>query len=409
MIGIERLEVSMLLEGEKVEVGELVLHKRELLFKYYPAFLKSGLNISPIKLPFEAGVQKGDPRLFDGLFGVFNDSLPDGWGRLLLNRSLTTLGKNPFELSSLDRLAYVGQNGSGALIYEPTIENSDYRRINIELDQLAEQAQELIEGTSAELIEELFALGGSSGGARPKIYADYNKQEDKLALCYEELPENFERWIIKFPASSDQQDIAQIEYAYYLMAREANIQMTSSRLFEGSSGKKYFGTQRFDRIGDERLHMHSASGLLHDDFRYSQLDYGHLLNYAFELERDVRIYDKVFRLAAFNLFAHNRDDHSKNFSFLMNGNGQWEFAPAYDLTFSYSSQGHHSTMFAGESKSPSRAHLMKLAQKFNIKNAEKIIAEVEGVVNNWSHFADQASVSNDSRILIDSVLRGIKT
>ena len=144
------------------------------------------------------------------------------------------------------------------------------------------------------------------------------------------------------------------------MAVTAGIEMSECKLFKGKSGQHYFGTKRFDRINNRRIHVHTASGLMHDNFRASTMDYGHLMDYAFLLEKHVKAYEKVFRLAAFNVFAHNLDDHSKNFSFLMNNKGEWQFAPAYDLTYSYSSYGFHSTMVAGESQNPGAKHLMKL-------------------------------------------------
>ena len=143
------------------------------------------------------------------------------------------------------------------------------------------------------------------------------------------------------------------------------------------------------------MHTHTASGLMHDNFRMSTMDYGHLMDCAFRLERHVKSYEKVFRLAAFNVYSHNRDDHSKNFSFLMNEKGEWQFAPAYDLTFSNSAYGFDSTMIAGESQNPGRKQLMKLADHFGIKNAGIIIEEVQDAINQWPAIGKEHGVSND--------------
>jgi len=143
---------------------------------------------------------------------------------------------------------------------------------------------------------------------------------------------------------------------------------------------------------------------MHDNFRYSSLDYGHLMDCAFQLERDVKVYEKVFRLAAFNVFANNRDDHSKNFSFLMNDNGEWRFAPAYDLTFSYAGHGMHSTMIAGESKQPNEVHLLKLATHFKVKNAGNIMDEVKASINNWRNHAATNGVRRSSKNTIGKVI-----
>ena len=180
--------------------------------------------------------------------------------------------------------------------------------------------------------------------------------------------------------------------------------MSESKLFKGQSGQAYFGTKRFDRDGNKRLHLHSAAGIMHDNFRLSNIDYGDLMDCAFRLEKDVRAYEKILRLAAFNVFAHNRDDHSKNFAFLMDANGTWKVAPAYDLTFSSSGHGMHSTTVARESKNPTKKHLMELGDYFKIKNVSKIIDEVQAVIFNWKMYADQCEVSTESKNRIEKII-----
>ncbi|WP_430815918.1 type II toxin-antitoxin system HipA family toxin [Carboxylicivirga sp. RSCT41] len=254
-----------------------------------------------------------------------------------------------------------------------------------------------LKGDSTDLLDELFAIGGSSGGARPKILVGYNKTTSELIHGSQELPEGYEDWIIKFPSSVDNPEIATIEYAYYKMALTAGMEMSESQLFSGKSGQPYFGTKRFDRIQGQRLHMHTACGMMHDNFRMSTMDYGHLMDCAFQLERHVHAYEKVLRLAVFNVFAHNRDDHSKNFAFLMDGQGKWQLAPAYDLTFSNSAYGFHSTMVAGESKNPGKEHLLKLADTFKVKKAKFIIEEVQEAINQWDNIAKDCGVSKAVR------------
>ena len=188
------------------------------------------------------------------------------------------------------------------------------------------------------------------------------------------------------------------------MALDAAIEMSESKLFKGQSGQAYFGTKRFDRDGNKRLHLHSAAGIMHDNFRLSNIDYGDLMDCAFRLEKDVRAYEKILRLAAFNVFAHNRDDHSKNFAFLMDANGTWKVAPAYDLTFSSSGHGMHSTTVARESKNPTKKHLMELGDYFKIKNVSKIIDEVQAVIFNWKMYADQCEVSTESKNRIEKII-----
>jgi serine/threonine-protein kinase HipA len=407
MKAVNKLFVSLHIEGQEYEVGELIISERKIYFRYNSDFILSGLNLSPIKLPFNTEICSCQNEPFDGLYGVFNDSLPDGWGRLLVERTLSSKGINISIITPLDRLAFVGSAGMGALIYKPEFENDTELSSNIELDAIANEMTRILQGTTSDIIEELFLLGGSSGGARPKIFVAYNPDTEEIIHGKEELPSGFENWIIKFPSSTDNPEIARIEYVYHKMALKAGVEMSVCKLFKGKSGKLYFGTKRFDRIGKNRLHVHTASGLMHDNFRASIMDYGHLMDCAFRLEKHVNAYRKVFRLAAFNVFSYNRDDHSKNFSFLMNAKGEWQFAPAYDLTFSYSSYGFHSTMVAGESQKPGVEHLLKLASHFGLKDGKEIIDEVRSAIADWSTIANEYDIISDTVKNIQSSLNSI--
>lgn len=401
---INKLDIYLHFTEPPIFVGQMVSNNGKIFFKYDTAFIERNLNISPFKMALSNAILSPGTSIFDGLFGVFNDSLPDGWGKLLLDRTLMSKGISLNQITPLDRLAYVGSSGMGALTYKPNL-NPEFQANNIlELDSIFKEIHHVFEGTPSEVIEELFNLGGSSGGARPKILVGYNKQTNHLIHGKDDLPKGYEHWIIKFPASTDLPDIANIEYAYYKMALASGIQMSECKLFKGASGKYYFGTKRFDRIHNNRLHLHSVSGLLNDNFRFSNLDYGHIMDCAFKLENHVAAYSKVLRLAAFNIYSHNRDDHSKNIAFLMDPNGDWKFAPAYDLTYSNSSHGMHSTMVAGESKAPGKKHLLELADTFGVKNPDTIIADVKNAIADWEYYAKDCGVIDASRKLIGNVL-----
>lgn len=404
MKSVKKINVRLLFDTEALEVGSLVLNERNIFFKYGQEFLDRGLDISPLKLGLNAQINKANDLPFDGLFGVFADSLPDGWGKLLIDRALTARGISLASLSSLDRLAYIGKNGMGALIYKPELTMEHEVDFDIELDEIAKESRHIISGNASEVLDQMYHLGGSSVGARPKILVGFNPKTQHILGNEIILPTDYEHWIIKFPATNDPVDMANIEFAYYKMAVEAGIEMSECKLFESKSGKTYFGTKRFDREGNNRLHLHSAAGIMHDNFRYSSMDYGHLMDCAFQLEKDVKVYEKVFRLAAFNVFANNRDDHSKNFSFLMNVKGEWQFAPAYDLTFSNAGNGMHSTMIAGESKVPTTLHLLKLANYFKVKNAEEILDEVNECIHHWRKMADLYGVSRESKNTITKII-----
>jgi serine/threonine-protein kinase HipA len=404
MTGLKQLKVLVNFGEQNLPVGELVLSEQKIYFRYHPSFIEGKIELSPFKLPLSDKIYSTGNYPFDGLFGLFNDSLPDGWGKLLLDRALISKGISLQEITPIDRLAYVGSNGMGALIYQPEFDLGENGEKMIELDFIANQAQHVLDGTSQEIIEELYRLGGSSGGARPKILVGYNPLNNQILYGSNDLPDGYEHWIIKFPSGTDFPDIANIEYAYYKMALNSGIKMNTCRLFTGKSGKNYFGTKRFDRRNGQRLHMHSASGLLHDNYRMSTMDYGHLMDCAFRLEKHVAAYEKVFRLAAFNVYSNNCDDHSKNFAFLLDSFGKWKLSPAYDLTFSDSFNGMHSTMVAGESREPGKKQLLELANNFGVKNPTVLIQEVKDVISSWNKYADDCGVAASSRNLIGKVL-----
>ena len=386
------LRVNLDLRGEAILVGRLATKDQQIWFEYDQDFIARNLEISPFKLPLKPGPQKSKDLVFNGLFGVFNDSLPDAWGKLLLDRELRSRGVKIESLTALDRLAYVGDRGMGALSYEPdyAIYKNSNKKINIET--LAKESLLTLEGEADTAIFELLSLNASAGGARPKIAINLSLDKKKL-IHGMEVADDYEPWLIKFPALSDHKDIGAIEYAYSLMARAAGIEMMPTYLFKA----KYFGVKRFDREGSRKIHVHTASGLLHADHHYPSLDYENLLKLCLALTKDMREVEKVYRLAVFNVLAHNRDDHSKNFSFMMNTDGAWSFAPAYDLTYSYGPGGEHSMLVMGEGKNPSREHLMKLAAAFGLKKASEIYDEVSCAVSRWDCFADEAGVTKKSR------------
>jgi len=392
-------------QGGRKKVGRLAWHERQILFEYDREFLDSGIEVSPIKLPLKAGVVIADDNVFDGLFGVFNDSLPDGWGRLLLDRQVEQYGINRRQLNVLDRLAFVGQHGMGCLIYEPELEavTSDIFDQPLRLDTLAAESQCILSGETDLVFPELLALNGGSSGARPKIMAQTNQDKTQIIHGGKRLQTGFEHWMIKFPSIYDVKDIAAIEYAYSLMARDAGIELPETHLFTTESGR-YFGTQRFDRQGDSRIHMHSLAGLIHADHRVPSLDYDLILRIVRILTKNNQDVERAFSLACFNVLAHNRDDHSKNFSFILDNDFQWKLSPAYDLTFSYGPNGEHSTTIMGEGRSPSVKQLRELGKKHSLKKAEKLIEQVRCVVEKWRGYAEKTGVTEQS---MNDVLAGL--
>lgn len=412
---ISQIIVSLDFGAKPIPVGRLAIRDRVIYFEYDAGFLQRGLNISPFRLPLKPGLQSFDHSLFEGLPGVFNDSLPDGWGRLLFDRSMRAQGVMPEELSPLDRLAHIGETGMGALVYEPDFSDS-HSSDDIDLDWLAEQsrsvlAREELEGAADDVLTALLALNGSSAGARPKALIGYDLAQDKVIHGGKPIKDGFEPWLVKFANTMDGPDAGAIEFVYAEMARRAGLDVPETALFPAKNGAGYFATKRFDRVGDRRFHMHTACGLLHSDFRTPSLDYQDLIQLTTLLTRDVRETEKMFRLAVFNVLAHNRDDHSKNFSYLMDKDGDWTLSPAYDLTFSSGPGGEQSTMVMGEGKAPTLEHLRALGQHAELKKQtiDKIIEQTQDALAGWSTLAKEHGVAISSVRLIADRLAQIAT
>jgi len=336
-MSINTIEVFLNMYGKEYLVGKLALKSKVIYFEYDKAFLTTGIEISPYKLPLKSGVMVCDDSLFEGLFGVFSDSLPDGWGRLLLDRYFLKQHIAYSDITPLDRLGFIGNFGIGALSYRPSIDSNLDSINNINLDKLANDSSEILVENSGNNIEDFLVLGGSSSGAIPKVMIQINDNNEILSGT-QKLKTGFKHYMVKFPSSLDSKDIGKQEYRYSLMAKKAGIDMPNTKLLKGKNNS-YFAIERFDRIEDERVHIHSVAGLTHSDFRMPVLDYDDLLGLTLHLTKDINEVVKMYRLACFNLFAHNRDDHAKNFSFLLNKDNQWKLSPAYDLTFSYGPGG----------------------------------------------------------------------
>lgn len=390
-------------------VGRLALRDRRIYFSYEVSFIGQGLEISPFMLPVEAGVKSFDRNPFEGLPGVFGDSLPDGWGRLLYDRYIRSKGILLEQITPLDRLAAVGSHGFGALVYWP---ESDIARMHgpVDLDGVASQVKTVLEGDAKQVLHELFVLNGSSAGARPKVAVGVSTDRARIIGGLTRNEDGFEPWLVKFPNTYDGIDAGAVEYVYALMAKKAGLSMSDVHLFSASQGPGYFATKRFDRIGDSRIHMHTVGGLLNADFRHPTLDYQDLLNLTFILTRDIREVEKMFRIAVFNVLAHNRDDHAKNFSFLMDAQGEWTLAPAYDLTFSSGPGGQQSTMVMGEGLDPSLEHLLKLGldAKLPKDRIVRIIDQTRSVLAEWPVLAAQYGVGRETIAYIGSVLDQVK-
>lgn len=347
-------------------VGTLAETKDHLMaFEYSDEWIRSGFSISPASLPLRKGVfvpKKYDP--FDGLFGVFADSLPDGWGKLLVDRLLLKNQINPASVSALTRLAIVGNSGMGALEYRPSNEMKA-EVTGMTLDELAVECEKMFDTEHSEHLDELFRMGGSSGGARPKVNYVIGGEE----------------WIVKFPSSIDRKNIGREEYDYSVCAKKCQLPMTDTRLLTSRFCEGYFATKRFDREYSQKIHMVSVSGLLETSHRIPNLDYNILMQLTLKITRSYEEIEKLFRWMCFNVFAHNRDDHSKNFSFLYKDES-WKLSPAYDLTYSNSIGGEHATTVNGNGSNPGMHDILEVAKntKIDEKKAQRIAGEIREII-----------------------------
>lgn len=408
-VSIREIKVGLDFGGGVQTVGRLALRDHQIYFGYDPSFVEKGVEISPFYLPLKSGVSHFDSHLFEGLPGVFNDSLPDGWGRLLFDRFARTQGLLPTDITPLDRLAHVGSHALGSLVFAPEC-RGDGAQGDISLDRLASQAQEVLNGSSGEVLAELIALNGASAGARPKALIGVNNGRDHMVHGAQDIPDGYTPWIVKFPNSQDGLDAGAIEYVYALMAKESGLTMSDIHLFPSRNGPGYFAIKRFDRDVHRRYHMHTACGLLHSDFRTPSLDYENLIELTGALTRDARQVEKLYQLAVFNVLAYNRDDHAKNFSYLMDALGRWRLAPAYDLTFSPGPGGEQSTMVMGEGKYPGVAHLLRLATAAKIKKdkAVEMIDRTKDSLSKWPVLAKQHGVSDINIQLVQSKMAQVE-
>lgn len=320
---------------------------RRVAFAYSDAWLESGFAISPFSLSVEQKVFVPSSRTFHGLWGVFADSLPDAWGRLLVDRMLQSRGLSPADVTPLERLAIVGASGMGALTYRPAWDVHQETALS-DLDDLSEKCRALLNHEEVSDLDALFQMGGSSGGARPKVMTD--------------------EWVIKFPASGDMPEVGLMEKEYMDCAASCGITVPKTRLMPSRRCSGYFAVRRFDRekSGDAciRRHMLTAAAILEVDRRTPSLDYHTLMKLTRILSRsNASDTEQMFRRMCFNVFAHNRDDHAKNFSWIYDPQQDcWHPSPAYDLTWSTTYFGEHTTTVDGNGKDPGMNELLAVGR-----------------------------------------------
>ena len=396
------------------------------VFEYEPAFERLGLDLSPLLMPLNphrpyqfTSISKDT---YMGLPGLLADALPDAYGKALLDRWLATIGRsfaNPVE-----RLCYQGKRSMGALEFEPAQDTYLEKDTKIEIDSLVEVAREALNQKAEldtnlsqdkkEALLNIIKVGTSAGGQRAKAVIAFNEKTQEVRSGQIDAPEGYEHWLLKLDGVTNQElgdpkFYGLIEYAYYLMAKDAGIDMMPCRIL-AENGRSHFMTKRFDRIGgSEKLHMQTLCGIAHYDYKMLR---SYSYEQVFQVMRQMRLpysqAEEMFRRMVFNVVARNQDDHTKNISFLMDKKGVWRLSPAYDISWSYNPEGQwtsqHQMSINNKWTDITMDDLLAVASAMNIKKPREIIEKIIDVVAHWTYYATQLGIPQETIEAIDSSL-----
>jgi serine/threonine-protein kinase HipA len=382
-------------------------------FEYDPAFVKARIELAPLAMPLSRATEPFVfPQLpemtFRRLPAMLADALPDDFGNALVDAWMARDGVAREQITPLDRLAYMNRRGLGALEFSPARGGTRASSTAIELSKLVEGARQAVAGhletddLAKAALAQVIRVGTSAGGARAKAVLGWNPETREIRAGQFDVPEGFEHWILKFDGMGADHELGEgqgygrIEYGYHLMALAAGITMAPSRLLE-EGGRAHFMTRRFDRDGNAKHHMQTLCALAHLDFRQRAThDAGQLFLTLRDLRLGYQAFEQAFRRIAFNVMAANCDDHTKNISFLLREGGDWELAPAYDVTFAYNPKGEwtyqHLLGVNGKFAGITRQDLLDLAERFAIGTASTVLGEVRDAVARWPEYAGKAGL-----------------
>ena len=389
------------------KVGELYLSESlgRYVFAYDKTFIGGGLEISPETMPLgnDTYIAKKNSDLYD-LHGVFADSLPDEWGKKVQNAEFEKIGH--YEVTAIDRLAFVGQFAIGALKYHPD-DTFETGKDAVTLANLRKTTQSIIEGTVENVSRELLRCGGSAGGARPKFLVDLDvRTMSDIRYTQGRIDGNYVPVVLKVPTSNGEH-WNRIEYAYSKMAKKCDISIPHTYLLKGRTpGPAYFAIERFDTLPDgTRLHVHSLAGMLGQSFREMHIDYRQMLRLTGDLTRNHGNVVDVYRRMVFNYLGNNRDDHAKNFSFVMNPDGEWAVSPAYDISYSPGENSLHAMAANGKRRNLTLGDFREIAQDFEIKSWKKIILKTNSVLKGWEKRAVKSGIPKKLTTAIQARIR----
>jgi len=382
-------------------------------FQFDPVFARTGIELAPIHMPLlKAAAPFVFPELPDKTYmrlpAMLADSLPDKFGNALIDAWMARKGIPRDRITPLDRLAYMGKRGMGALEFKPPRGSQEKNATAIRMSHLVEEARKVVTGNIGDehhtgvALRRLIQVGTSAGGARAKAVIAWNPGTNEVRPGQFDVEEGFEHWILKFDglkadgAPESAESPGRIEYAYYEMARAAGIRISECRLME-EGGRAHFMTRRFDREGNKKIHMQSLCAMDHMDYKRTGVhDYAQVFQVLNRLKLGMPAFEEMFRRMTFNVMACNCDDHSRNIAFLLRENGGWELAPAFDLTFSYDSSSRwiyqHFLSVNGKFDGVTANDLHAVANQVGIGRAPQIVRQVREAVEAWPDFAVAAGV-----------------
>ena len=392
------------------------------VFEYDKQFFKTGLDLSPIMMPV-ADAQRGrkvfsfpqlNPDTFKGLPGLLSDSLPDKFGNQIIDAWLAQQGKSSSDFNPVDRLCYIGKRGMGALEFEPA-SNSVVEKSNpIEIQELVKFAKQVLDSRSdfhsdmdsEKGFSDILQVGSSAGGARAKAIIAYNTTTGDVRSGQVDGLEGFDYWLIKFDGVTNHQlgdpkGYGNIEYAYYLMAIDAGITMSESKLMT-ENNRSHFMTKRFDRQNNQKIHMQTLCGIAHFDYNQPR---AYSYEQAFQVMRQMKLpysdMEELYRRMVFNVMSRNQDDHTKNISFLMFPDGKWKLSPAYDVTYAYNPDNFfffsHQMSVNGKRENIFLEDLLAVDKNINLKKPKPIIELCNEVLSNWKNYAEKSGIENAQR------------
>lgn len=392
------------------------------VFEYMRDWVNQGVELAPLTMPLSgAGALPGSRRWvftdlgpgFRGLPGLVADALPDAFGNSLINAYLQTRGRRAEDITMIDRLAYMGKRAMGALEFKPPTGPRTESHKALDMAELVEEARRAVRGdlsndqATASALKVIIRVGTSAGGARPKAVIAWNPKTNQIVSGQFEAPPGYEHWLLKFDgvdaANADlgtPEGYGRIEYAYYLMADAAGIDMMPSHLRE-ENGRAHFMTKRFDRAGNAKHHVQTLCAVRHLDYQEARV---HAYEQLFDTIASIvtapddreRAMDQAFRRMALNQMASNHDDHTKNTAFILRQGQGWRLAPAYDVTYAYKEDSKwvsaHQMSVNGKFSEVTREDMITVARRFGIPGARGLLDEVAAAVSEWSRFAAKAGV-----------------